>query len=118
MRPTTTCTSPTRPSQAAVDLSSRYIHDRFLPDKAVDLMDEAASRVRLAAQRPSADLPELEKQLDAIIREKEEAVNSQDFEQAAALGTGGRSSGKASARPGRTAALPSSGHHPRTSPPW
>ncbi len=71
--------------QAAVDLSSRYIHDRFLPDKAVDLMDEAASRVRLAAQRPSADLPELEKQLDAIIREKEEAVNSQDFEQAAAL---------------------------------
>ncbi len=69
--------------EAAVDLSSRYISDRFLPDKAIDLMDEAASKVRIAAYVSPPDVKELEAQVEAARKEKEEAVNNQNYERAA-----------------------------------
>ena len=71
--------------EAAVSLSRRYINDRFLPDKAIDLMDEAASQVRMAAESASPDLKDLEEKIAALHREKEEAVTAQDFEKAAQL---------------------------------
>ncbi len=71
--------------EAAAKLSSRYITDRFLPDKAIDLMDEAGSRARLKAFTPPPDIKELEKKLEMLQKEKEEAVNSQEFEKAAQL---------------------------------
>ena len=70
---------------AAVKLSSRYIADRFLPDKAIDLIDEAASRVRLRAYTAPDDLHEIENRIKTLQQEKEEAVNTQDFERAAEL---------------------------------
>ena len=71
--------------EAAVSLSSRYINDRFLPDKAIDLIDEAASRVRLESLTPPPDIKEAEERIQAIAKEKEEAVRSQNFEKAAEL---------------------------------
>lgn len=71
--------------EAAVKMSSRYIGDRFLPDKAIDLIDEAASKVRLHAYTPPEDIRELEEKIKRINEEKASAVNSQNFEQAAAL---------------------------------
>ena len=71
--------------EAAVKMSSRYIGDRFLPDKAIDLIDEAASKVRLRAYTPPEDIRELEEKIKRINEEKTSAVNSQNFEQAAAL---------------------------------
>ena len=71
--------------EAAVKMSSRYIGDRFLPDKAIDLIDEAASKVRLRAYTPPEDIRELEEKIKRINQEKASAVNSQNFEQAAAL---------------------------------
>ncbi|MBQ1501121.1 MAG: ATP-dependent Clp protease ATP-binding subunit, partial [Firmicutes bacterium] len=71
--------------EAAVKLSARYLPDRFLPDKAIDLMDEAASKTRLQAYTAPPDLKELEQQLDSVRKEKEAAVNSQEFEKAAQL---------------------------------
>ncbi len=71
--------------EAAVELSSRYIADRFLPDKAVDVMDEAASRVRLKAFAPPATIKELERRLEQIIIEKRSAITGQDYEKAADL---------------------------------
>lgn len=70
---------------AAVRLSDRYITDRFLPDKAIDLMDEAGSRVRLQAFTAPPDLKELEKRIEEVRKEKESAVNSQEFEKAAQM---------------------------------
>ena len=70
---------------AATELSYRYITDRFLPDKAIDLIDEAASKVRLRAYTAPDDLKELEEQIDKICKEKEAAVNCQEFENAAKL---------------------------------
>ena len=70
---------------AAVKLSERYIPDRFLPDKAIDLMDEAASRVRIQACTAPPDVREQEKRLEAVQIEKKEAISHQDFEKAAAL---------------------------------
>ena len=70
---------------AAVKLSHRYISDRFLPDKAIDLMDEAASRVRLQAFSLPPDVKDLEKQLEKARAEKEAAINTQDFELAAKM---------------------------------
>ena len=70
---------------AAVRLSSRYISDRFLPDKAIDLIDEAASRVRLASFILPPEIKELETQMDDIIKEKEEAINAQEYEKAAQI---------------------------------
>ncbi|AET65927.1 ATPase with chaperone activity, ATP-binding subunit [Desulfosporosinus orientis DSM 765] len=69
--------------EAAARLSDRYISDRFLPDKAIDLMDEAASRVRLASFTAPPDLKQLEEEADRLKKEKEAAVSSQEFEKAA-----------------------------------
>ena len=69
----------------AVKLSSRYIADRFLPDKAIDLVDEAASRVRLRAYTAPDDLQDIENKIKSLEKEKAEAVNNQDFEHAAAI---------------------------------
>ncbi len=71
--------------EAAVQLSKRYIGDRFLPDKAIDLMDEAASQVRLSAESASPDLKALEEKISTLHREKAEAIAAQDFEKAAQL---------------------------------
>ena len=70
---------------AAVELSRRYLPDRFLPDKAIDLMDEACARVRMECETRSPDLKALEERLAAARREKEEAIAGQDFEAAARL---------------------------------
>ncbi len=70
---------------AATKLSSKYITDRFLPDKAIDVIDEASSKVRLSASTLSPEGKELEKELRAINKEKEEAIRNQDFEKASAL---------------------------------
>ena len=71
--------------EAAVSLSRRYINDRFLPDKAIDLMDEAASQVRMAAEVSSPEIMALEEKLTTLRREKEDAIAAQDFEKAAQL---------------------------------
>ena len=71
--------------EAAVQLSDRYITDRYLPDKAIDLIDEAASRVRIQTHTTPPDMKALEKQLDEINKAKNEAVTSQNFEKAAQL---------------------------------
>ena len=71
--------------EAAVTLSRRYINDRFLPDKAIDLMDEAASQVRMKAESASPDLKSLEEKIAALHREKAEAIAAQDYEKAAQL---------------------------------
>ncbi len=71
--------------KAAAELSNRYITDRFLPDKAVDLIDEAASKVRLQIATQPEDLKDLEEKLEKIRKEKEEAVSTQNFEKAAQL---------------------------------
>ncbi len=70
---------------AAVTLSSRYIADRYLPDKAIDLIDEGASKVRLASLTSPPDVKELEQQIEDFEKEKASAVNEQDFERAAKL---------------------------------
>jgi len=69
--------------QAAVKLSCRYINDRYLPDKAIDLIDEAASRVRLDELKRPSDLKQLEAQKEEANKEKQAAIRSQDFESAA-----------------------------------
>ena len=71
--------------KAAVDLSDRYITDRFLPDKAIDLIDEAASRVRLQSFIAPPDLKELEAKREDLMKEKEEAVMNQNYEKAAQI---------------------------------
>ncbi|MCL5781053.1 MAG: ATP-dependent Clp protease ATP-binding subunit [Firmicutes bacterium] len=70
---------------AAAKLSDRYITDRFLPDKAIDLVDESASRVRIKAFTAPPDLKDKEKVLEEIRKEKEAAINNQEFEKAAEL---------------------------------
>ena len=71
--------------EAAVKLSSRYIADRYLPDKAIDLIDEGASKVRLASMTSPDNIKELEQTLERYEQEKASAVNEQDFERAAKL---------------------------------
>ncbi|WP_433175062.1 ATP-dependent Clp protease ATP-binding subunit [Actinoallomurus sp. CA-150999] len=70
---------------AAVDLSSRYLTDRFLPDKAIDLIDQAGARVRLRTKTPGRDVRRLEEELDQRRREKDQAVADEKYEKAAAL---------------------------------
>ncbi len=70
---------------AAVRLSGRYICDRYLPDKAIDLIDEAAAKKRLAAAAPRAEVREIENKLRAVTAEKEEAILAEDYENAASL---------------------------------
>jgi ATP-dependent Clp protease ATP-binding subunit ClpC len=69
--------------RAAVFLSERYLHDRFLPDKAIDVIDEAGSRARLAVVTAPTELQDLEKEIEEISREKESAIQAQEFEKAA-----------------------------------
>ena len=69
--------------EAAVKMSSRYITDRFLPDKAIDLMDEAASKVRLQTYTAPSNVKELEDKITALEKEKEEAIKTEEFEKAA-----------------------------------
>ncbi len=71
--------------EAAVKMSTRYINDRYLPDKAIDLVDEAASRVRMEDLKLPPDLKTLESEAAALAAEKESAVQNQDFEKAAKL---------------------------------
>jgi ATP-dependent Clp protease ATP-binding subunit ClpC len=71
--------------RAAAELSDRYITDRFLPDKAIDVIDEAGARARLASQVPPAEVADLKAQLEQVNVQKEEAVRDQNFERAAAL---------------------------------
>ena len=71
--------------EAAVSLSVRYIPDRFLPDKAIDLIDEACSRLRIRTEAYPASLRRMENELDHLQKEKEEAISLQDFEGAASL---------------------------------
>ncbi|MFI7612329.1 ATP-dependent Clp protease ATP-binding subunit [Nonomuraea terrae] len=72
---------------AAATLSARYITDRFLPDKAIDLMDQASARVRLRSRTPGADVRELEERLQALRRDKDQAVAADDFDRAKELTT-------------------------------
>lgn len=71
--------------EAAVKLSDRYISDRYLPDKAIDLIDEAASKVRLKAFTAPPDVKKLEGQIEKLGKEKEDAIRSQEFEKAAGI---------------------------------
>ncbi|WP_160693246.1 ATP-dependent Clp protease ATP-binding subunit [Clostridium sp. C2-6-12] len=71
--------------EAAVNLSDRYITDRFMPDKAIDLIDEGAAKVRIQSLTTPPDLKELEEKIGNIDKEKEEAIRVQDFERAASL---------------------------------
>src|SRR6184192_1116287 len=70
---------------AAAQLADRYISDRFLPDKAIDLIDEAGSRMRIRRMTAPPDLREYDEKIAQVRREKESAIDSQDFEKAAAL---------------------------------
>jgi ATP-dependent Clp protease ATP-binding subunit ClpC len=70
---------------AAVELSDRYISDRFLPDKAIDVMDEAGARARLAGSRVDPEIEAIEKEIDVVSHEKETAIREQQFERAARL---------------------------------
>ena len=71
--------------EAAVELSTRYITGRFLPDKAIDVMDEAGARIRLKSMVPPPDLKEITVEIEALDRQKDGAVSAQDFEEAARL---------------------------------
>ena len=71
--------------KAAVELSTRYINDRFLPDKAIDLMDEAASRIKMRTYTMPDSIKEIEEKIVTLDKEKEEAIRVQDFEKAATL---------------------------------
>ena len=70
---------------SAVELSDRYINDRYLPDKAIDLIDEASAKVRMKSFIEPEHLKKLEKDLEKIVNEKEEAINTQNYERAARL---------------------------------
>jgi ATP-dependent Clp protease ATP-binding subunit ClpC len=70
---------------ASAKLSERYITDRFLPDKAIDVIDEAGARARLATQVPPPEVTELKEQVEALTEKKDEAIRDQDFERAAEL---------------------------------
>lgn len=76
--------------RAAVKLSARYISDRYLPDKAIDVMDEAAARVRMKVYAPSNELQDLEQKLADINKEKEAALAGEDFEKCASLRDAGK----------------------------
>ncbi|MYJ19099.1 MAG: AAA family ATPase, partial [Gemmatimonadetes bacterium] len=78
-------TIPDSALSQASQLSDRYITDRFLPDKAIDVIDEAGARARIASQVPPAEVGELQEQLSAVADRKESAIRDQDFERAAQL---------------------------------
>ena len=68
-----------------MELSDRYLTGRFLPDKAIDVMDEAGARARITSMTRPPDVKEIEKEIDSIRQQKEAAIKAQDFEKAAAL---------------------------------
>jgi len=70
---------------AAAELSDRYVTDRFLPDKAIDLIDQAGARIRLRTKTPNTDVRELEQDLEHLQRDKDQAVAAEDYERASAL---------------------------------
>ena len=70
---------------AAIEMADRYIVDRFMPDKAIDLIDEASAKVRIETLVTPTDLKDLEEEIQVIIKEKEEAIRIQEFEKAASL---------------------------------
>jgi len=70
---------------AATELSARYLNDRFLPDKAIDVMDEAGARARISSMTRPPDIKEKEKQIEEIKKKKEDAIHAQHFEEAAAF---------------------------------
>ncbi|MFC7485576.1 ATP-dependent Clp protease ATP-binding subunit [Knoellia sp. CPCC 206453] len=70
---------------AAANMADRYINDRFLPDKAIDLIDEAGARLRIRRMTAPPDLREFDEKIQAVVREKESAIDGQDFEKAARL---------------------------------
>jgi ATP-dependent Clp protease ATP-binding subunit ClpC len=78
-------TIPDTTLHAAAKMSERYITDRFLPDKAIDVIDEAGARARLATQAPPPEVTDLKTQLEGVNTEKESAVRDQNFERAASL---------------------------------
>jgi len=78
-------TLPDESLEQAARLSDRYITDRFLPDKAIDVIDEAGARARIASQVPPPEVEELKERLSAIAEQKEAAIRDQDFERAAEL---------------------------------
>src|SRR3712207_5675241 len=82
---TDVCSSDLEAIIAAAELSDRYIADRFLPDKAIDLMDQAAARVRLRSKTKPQDTKELEDEIKHLQREKDQAVAAEDFERAQEL---------------------------------
>src|SRR5207245_4606967 len=71
--------------KAATEMASRYITDRFMPDKAIDLIDEAASRVRMQNSLAPLNLKEATRGLESVLREKEQAIQQQEYELAAEL---------------------------------
>ena len=70
---------------AAVNLADRYLNDRFMPDKAIDVIDEAGARVRLASLSIPPELRDKELELEGVVKEKESSVENQDYETAASL---------------------------------
>ncbi len=85
---------PDEAIEAAVKLSVRYVTGRYLPDKAIDVIDEACSRVRLSSLTTPPDLKQLEDEIAAVAAKKEEAVKGQDYENAAKLRDEEKSSAK------------------------
>jgi ATP-dependent Clp protease ATP-binding subunit ClpC len=73
---------------AAAQMADRYVSDRFLPDKAIDLIDEAGSRKRIRRMTAPPGLREYDEKIAGVRREKDSAIDSQDFEKAAALRVG------------------------------
>ncbi|WP_203918257.1 ATP-dependent Clp protease ATP-binding subunit [Rugosimonospora africana] len=71
--------------QAAAEMADRYVTDRFLPDKAIDLVDQSGARVRLRIKTPAADVRELERRLEQLNRDKDQAVSDEQYERASAL---------------------------------
>ena len=84
-RSTTACRSPTTRSRRPSSCPNRYITGRCLPDKAIDVIDEAGARVRLKSMTKPPDLKEIDEEVEQLNHEKEEAVANQDFEKAASL---------------------------------
>ena len=86
----------------AVKLADRYITDRFLPDKAIDVIDEAGARARSSVSTVPAEIRELEKKLEEVDKEKEAAIRSQEYEKAARLRDTEKESASAGARSTRS----------------
>ena len=100
--------------RGAVFLTNRYISGRFLPDKAIDVLDEAGSRARLSQTVVPPDLREIEKRIEGVISEKESSIQAQEFERAAAFRDGRRSSRRSSRTSSRTGPATA----PRPPPRW